>query len=339
MTVLKPNISVVVPVYNVERYLTRCLDSIFNQHFSGTFEVIAVEDASTDNSLQLLKHYQEKEPRLKIIKHGVNKKLSIARATGMKAAAGDYIMHVDSDDWLLPGAFEALYKSCIETNADVVVFNHVRENNEGKRTSVNSIKSQLLTTDKLRVQQHFLGAPWNKIVKRALTGNMISGEVGVNNTEDLLYASEIFLRVESICLMPVDCYIYFVNTESLTWQIKSEDYIQNQVIILNQLQRMVDKYKPGAKCIDTILNYFEKFIYLKFAKIQMLRAGKSKEFVQFIRDVSIFPIMTCSRTTRLENSLDNRFRCLVEVAKRFGVLYPIKKILGSFKIKLTSHFV
>lgn len=103
------DISVIVPVYSVEEYLARCLDSIFSQHFSGLFEVIAVDDATTDRSLHILKSYQRTEPRLVVLTHEENKKLSIARTTGMNAARGDSIMHVDADDRLLSTS----YKICI----------------------------------------------------------------------------------------------------------------------------------------------------------------------------------------------------------------------------------
>ena len=162
------NISVIVPVYNVEKYLTRCLDSIFNQQFSGTFEVIAVDDCSTDNSLKLLYDYQCNEKRLTVIAHNRNKKLSIARSTGMKVAKGMYIMHVDSDDWILPNTFEKLFEKCNETNADVLVFNYRRENDQGQRYSNNEIKNNYVTNDKLKAQKYFFGATVNKIVKKEL---------------------------------------------------------------------------------------------------------------------------------------------------------------------------
>ena len=95
----RPAISIIVPVYNVEKFLERCLDSIFKQQFSSVFEVIAVDDCSTDNSLHVLKEYQKREKRLIIIEHEINKKLSCASKTGIRASTGDYIMHVDSDDW------------------------------------------------------------------------------------------------------------------------------------------------------------------------------------------------------------------------------------------------
>ena len=110
---MKMHISIIVPVYNVERYLVRCLDSIFTQDFSGNFEVIAIDDKSTDMSLSILKAYQLTETRLIIIEHDVNEKLTKTRADGMNAANGEYVMHVDSDDWILPGTLQKLYSKCI----------------------------------------------------------------------------------------------------------------------------------------------------------------------------------------------------------------------------------
>ena len=330
---LKVDISVVIPVFNVEKYLTRCLDSVFGQKFSGTYQVIAVEDASTDNSLQLLKSYQAKEPRLVIIEHGINRKLSVARATGVKASTGDYIMHVDSDDWLLPDAFETLHQSCIDTKADVVVFGTVRQDTEGKIVPNRNITRHYVTTDKLKVQRYFFGAPWNKIVKRALAENMISGEVGVNNTEDLLYATEILLRAESICLLPANCYVYVENRDSLSSVVGAHELIRRQVPISHQLQRIIDAYKPDIQCTENILNYYEKAIYHEFANIRLLNAGDLESCRQSITDISLVSIMTDSRVTHLRRALNSDFWCLVEVANRYSFKEAAGFMLKSLRRK------
>lgn len=127
-----PDISIIIPVYNVEKYLIRCLDSVFKQKFSGSIEVIAVDDASTDNSLSLLYEYQKEENRLQIVEHKVNQKLSVARLTGMKKSTGEFVMHVDSDDWLQDNSLESLYLKCREVDADVVVYNYIKEDSFGK---------------------------------------------------------------------------------------------------------------------------------------------------------------------------------------------------------------
>lgn len=325
------DISIIVPVYNVEKYLKRCLDSIFNQQFSGTFEVIAVDDGSTDNSLKLLYEYQYNEKRLIIIKHDYNKKQSIARSTGMKAANGIYIMHIDSDDWILPNTFENLYKKCVENNVDVLVFNFVRENIYGQRYSDHKIDIDYVTDDKLNVQKYFYGASVNKMVKNTLTNNLISGELGVNTTEDLLYATEILLKSKNICIISEPYYVYFVNTDSITHIVGSFNYIENQVIIINQLQKILDRYEADIKLSNNVLNYFEKWIYVELAKIHFLNKEKLNDCNMLIRKIILFPIFIGSRAIRLEKSLKNKYYCLFEVTKLFGFKLAIAIIMNSFK--------
>lgn len=318
--IIKPNISIIVPVYNVEKYLTRCLDSIFNQNFSGTFEVIAVEDASTDNSLKVLKSYQEKESLLKVIVHQINKKLSIARSTGMSYCTGDYIMHVDSDDWLLPNALENLFSKCVETDADVVVFNYMRDNDQGKRSSVKNIKIETCMSDKLKLQRHFLGAPWNKIVKSSLVKNLLSGKVGVNNGEDLIYASEILLKANLICLMPEIYYVYFVNSASLTRTTNSEQLLKSQIVVLTELNKVVSKYQSSKQFNSFLINYFEKFIYLESAKIHFSGKNCSTESNKLlIRELLKNTLISKFRAEKLDHSLLNKYFCLFSIYKRFGI--------------------
>jgi glycosyltransferase involved in cell wall biosynthesis len=313
------DISVIVPVYNVEKYLVRCLDSIFNQQFSGTFEVIAVDDASTDSSLQVLQAYQKNEDRLMVIAHDSNKKLSIARSSGMKVSKGDYIMHVDADDWLLPSTFESLHSKCKKTGADVVVFGIIQEDNAGNTWPGIIIKEELITTDKLMVQEYFFGSTVNKIVKRKLTENMISGTIGVNSSEDLLYSFEILLKASIIYSLPENFYVYFVNTESLTKTVQPEEYIQNQVIILNQIQLIVDKYKPGSQLTENVLNHNEKWLYPMIAQIQFGHQINRHKYLKIISRFRNIPIMSQARVNKLESAMTNKYRCLIEVAKRLGI--------------------
>jgi glycosyltransferase involved in cell wall biosynthesis len=325
-------ISIVIPVYNVEQYLVRCLNSIFNQQFSGLLEVIAVDDASTDNSLQVLQDYQRNEPRLKVIRHESNKKLSMARSTGMKAISGDYVMHVDSDDWLLNNSLENLYRKCLETDADVVVYNHIKEDSIGKKVFVNGIKKELITTDKQEVHQHFLGAPWNKIVKSHLVRNMISGQVGVNNGEDLIYTTEILLRAKKICLLPENYYVYFVNTQSLTWVVSTEQFLKNLIVVLKQLQILILEYHPSPGFQFFLMNYFEKWIYLESAKIHFSSdANMAKINRSLIGEFFLIPVMDEKRSAKLKISLNNKVINLFEVSKRFGTKVALSILAGGVK--------
>ncbi len=110
--------SIIIPVYNVEPYLRECLDSVLNQTF-GDWEAICVNDGSTDGSASILEEYAEKDSRFKIISQP-NGGLSAARNTGLKAAEGEYVLFLDSDDWLEPQALEVVSKSL--SNEDMLCF-------------------------------------------------------------------------------------------------------------------------------------------------------------------------------------------------------------------------
>jgi len=115
----KPIISVIVPVYNVEKYLSKCLDTILNQTFSN-IEIICVNDGSTDNSRKILSDYQKKDSRIKIVDKK-NGGLSSARNAGMKVAVGEFYSFIDSDDWVDETMLEKLYKNTMMFNSDISI--------------------------------------------------------------------------------------------------------------------------------------------------------------------------------------------------------------------------
>lgn len=134
-----PKISVIIPVYNVEKYLRPCLDSVLVQTFKD-FEVICVNDGSTDNSAQILAEYERKDDRIKIINQE-NQGLSMARNNGLTQAQGKYIYFMDSDDAIHPQTLEILYFFITKYNADMVCFDFT-ENIANKLPNVSAIKKE-----------------------------------------------------------------------------------------------------------------------------------------------------------------------------------------------------
>ena len=117
-----PEISIIIPVYNVEKYLERCLDIVLAQTFRD-FEIICINDGSPDNSAAILEEYARKDPRVKVITQQ-NKGQSVARNNGLECAAGKYIYFVDSDDFIHPQLLEIAYHFITKHNADWVSFRH-----------------------------------------------------------------------------------------------------------------------------------------------------------------------------------------------------------------------
>lgn len=314
----RPSISIIVPVYNVEKFLNRCLDSIFEQQFFNSFEVIAVDDCSTDNSLNILKEYQKKEERLIILEHETNKKVSIARFTGINHATGDFIMFVDSDDCLLPNAFEELIRKCIETDADVVVYNYSLFDKNKKSNLIKNISKEIVTKDKFKVHEHFLGALWNKIIKRSLLENIVSGKVELGISEDLLYGIEILIKANKICLIPESYYLYYINIDSITNSVKLSAFLQNQIIVLHQIELIFEKYQIQTNIKKKILNYFENWIYLSLAKMHFLDNADFNNIFIFLKQFEKSPITSTSRVQKLDSAINNKRKCLIEVYNRFG---------------------
>ena len=113
-------VSVIIPVYNTEKYLKECLDSIVNQSFED-IEIICINDGSTDNSLEILREYEEFDKRISVVCQE-NEGLSITRNNGIKLAKGEYVYFIDSDDYLELTALEELYTISKEKNLDILIF-------------------------------------------------------------------------------------------------------------------------------------------------------------------------------------------------------------------------
>ncbi|WP_342042527.1 glycosyltransferase [Bacillus sp. OTU2372] len=122
---MKPKVSIIVPIYNVEKYLSRCLDSLLAQTLKE-IEIIAINDGSSDNSLEILKMYGLKDSRIKVI-NKLNGGVSSARNVGIQHAIGEFIGFVDPDDWVDHDMYEVMYKNAVSQKADIVMCSYVRE--------------------------------------------------------------------------------------------------------------------------------------------------------------------------------------------------------------------
>ena len=123
---MEQKVSIVVPVYNVEKYLKRCVNSLIGQSYSN-LEILLVDDGSKDSSLSICKEYELKDSRIRVF-HKENEGLGLTRNYGIERATGEYITFVDSDDYLTSDAITAMLDRAIATNADVVIATHYYKN-------------------------------------------------------------------------------------------------------------------------------------------------------------------------------------------------------------------
>lgn len=128
-------ISVIISVYNVEKYLHVCINSILKQSYQD-FEIICIDDASTDSSTKILEYFAEKDSRIKIIKNKLNMGPGQSRNKGIEVAKGKYILFLDSDDWYSPNALELLFNEAEKNNLDIVIAKAIVYYDDKKRFDI-----------------------------------------------------------------------------------------------------------------------------------------------------------------------------------------------------------
>jgi len=209
-------ISVIIPVYRVENYLKRCVDSVLAQTYAH-MEVILVDDGSPDTCPALCDAYAEQDRRVTVI-HQANAGLSGARNTGIAKAKGSYLAFVDSDDYLAPTFLEELYKACIESGSDMSVcpWEYVKgEELSGKGTG----KVQTFTGRQMQANQYlpegaYFVVAWNKLYKRELFSEIRYPLGRIHEDEATTY--RIYELVERAAYVDSSLYGYYVTPSSIT---------------------------------------------------------------------------------------------------------------------------
>ena len=199
-----PVISIIVPVYNVEKYLHRCIDSILAQTFPD-FECILIDDGSPDNCPAICDEYAEKDGRIIVI-HQKNAGVSAARNTGLDKASGEWIGFVDSDDWLEPNALGKLYNKQRETNADIVTGRYRNIYNNSKKTAVSKFENKFKNNLVDLFMNNNIKMLWGKLYRKILfDGYIVPSE---NMAEDLFVNVQILSKPEFKKLHKIDDVIY-----------------------------------------------------------------------------------------------------------------------------------
>lgn len=236
----KELISVIVPVYNAEKYLQKCLDSILEQTYKN-LEIIIINDGSTDNSGQICQEYEKQDDRIVYIEKE-NSGVSDTRNAGMNRMTGPYVTFVDSDDWLEPNYVKFLYEKLIEHQADIVVGNYTSFNESNSvfyfHTSadyyekVYDNKSVIpCLYDAKELLKSALIVPWGKIYKKEIIANFRFPIDRIG--EDALFNLKALLDSKKVVYVNKSAYIYRVREGSLsnTW---SDKWIRDAIYIIEE---------------------------------------------------------------------------------------------------------
>ncbi|UOR13789.1 glycosyltransferase family 2 protein [Halobacillus amylolyticus] len=212
---MNPTISIIVPVYNVEPYLRRCLDSILAQTFTN-IEVIVVNDGSTDGSGLICDEFATKDERVKVI-HKENGGVSSARNIGIDEARGNFIGFVDSDDWVFEDMFGRLFRICLNSNCDIAVCDFAREIN-GKGSLLRQESYTKTMNNEEAMRQLFKGklyrfALCNKLYKKKCFFNVRFPEGRIH--EDLSTTYKLFYKADKVVFTNYTGYIYVKRDRSI----------------------------------------------------------------------------------------------------------------------------
>lgn len=264
MTDIKtPEISVIIPVYGVEKYIERCARSLFEQTLQDGIEFIFVDDASPDNSMEILQqvieNYPSRKKQIKIVRHKENLGSAKARLSGLSVAEGDFIANCDSDDWVESDMYENLLNQAVFTGSDMVWCDYF-ESTEIK----DIVRCQAIQENKESIIFNYLahlktnkGAyMWNRIFKKDLISDDFSFPA-YDMTEDFVTVIQLLLKSKSVSYISKPLYHYFINPLSIVRnpsQVKiSSNYkgiVCNTQLVLDLLDKngLSNQLRDGIIC-------------------------------------------------------------------------------------------
>lgn len=322
---MKYDVSILVPVYNVSKFIERCLHTLFGQTYSN-IQYVFVDDCSPDDSVEIIQkvllQYPLRRKDVKIVKHKNNRGLAAARNTGVENAEGEYILHMDSDDYAELNMVEEMFSEAKKQNADTVVSDFFLQWEKSTKYI-----HQVFSTDKdqyieMLLNSSAMPAIWNKMFRRDIyLENRISAIEGINVGEDfsvtpkLIYHSENIVKVNK-------AFVHYVqyNEGSYTKKI-SETNIKDILVVINHLDKYFSKIPESKKMISA------------------LKTGKLKKKLEFIKNIDIdrlsivLKMFPESIDEDIKNKLNFFDRLLVDLSSRNVsllrvVIYIYKKIFS-----------
>ena len=284
-----PKVSIILPVYNVESYLRQCLDSIIMQTLED-IEIICVNDGSTDNSLEILQEYKNKDSRIKIINQE-NRGQGVARNIALENITGDYIGFVDPDDYISPNMYKTLYETAIKHNCDIVeesfyIKNEIRNYLKKRKNKLNLPKNKIFN---YKVKKNYVFSPnlaiWNKLYKTSFIKENDIKFFETKKGEDIIFTIKSRVLASKIVYIDNADYYYRIKKDNVPKSYKNTSPIDE----LNRQIKFLDKIKNALiedKIYELIKDDFENYSIQKLKeKYKILQIKDQKIFEQALKNV------------------------------------------------------
>lgn len=274
-----PKVSVIIPIFKVEKYIEKCARSLFEQTLKE-IEFIFVDDCSPDNSvdklLSVLEEYPNRKEQVRIIHHEVNKGLTNARNTGLEHSTGEFIAHCDSDDWVDSTMYESMYNAAIGNNGDIVYCDFLMVYDNGTSSVY---KTANYDVDKTILMRNYIASTWtsvvNMIVKKTLyTDNFLKSPTHVTYCEDYWLSVRLFHKAQKIFKINEPMYCYNRGNEnSILHKLDTQSEKEERMVNVETL-----RYFEDAGC----LKLYEKELswrLLKSTHDSIYHPGRYVEFL------------------------------------------------------------
>lgn len=263
----RPKVSIIIPVYGVEKYIERCIRSLFEQTLRD-IEYIFIDDCTPDKSVEILKRVLEEYPQRKsqVVIHRMEKNSGQAavRKWGMLNATGEYVIHCDSDDWVDVHMYEEMYNKAIEEDADVVVCDFCSTDCENEQYSKGLISKERENVIVDVLLWRIAGCLWNKLVRRKEYTDHDLNYPTHNMGEDAALIVQILWNAKRISYLPKPLYYYYTNPTSITKDVTDEKirkrFLQATANVEIIEQFLVDK--ATGKIKDALTKYIFEQSYL-----------------------------------------------------------------------------
>ena len=317
-------ISIIVPIYNTEKYLHECLDSILNQSYTN-FEVLLINDGSTDSSGTICQEYVERDSRFRYFEKD-NGGVASARNLGLERSEGTYITFIDSDDWVEFNYLEVLYTALKENDTDVAIStykrfaqdgvfylrSYSREDDEFLNIGTRSRDSFLEILPRLGELDHSFYSISSKLIKREIIGNLLFDEQ-VSYAEDLNFFFRLYLGVESVVYVRDYTYIYRTHDAST-----SQNF--NELKALHELEIFKRMFQQIEKMGITTFQYFRRLKNLVASRIAGFPTSKAireyESFVSEVRERVTYPQPLISLVVPIYNVENYLWSCLDSIVKQ-----------------------
>ena len=335
---MKPKVSLIIPVYNVEKYLKNCLESAINQTFKN-IEIILINDGSTDDSLSICKEYKKKDPRICLINQK-NGGLSAARNSGIRVAKGKYLSFLDSDDTIELNMIEEVVSFCENENLDIAVYGYTKQYENGKIIAKPDFGDKIINNDEARrmsISLKLSPMACNKMYKRNLFyENDIKFPINFLH-EDIGTTYKLFWNAKKVGIIPKSYYNWMVRHSSITGSFKKK-HIEDIIFLLHEKKKFLQEIGEIGNYIKEYIESFYKILILLLER-GMKKSSINNNILNYLLEkIEVYDSIENQEILKSNNlTLYKKYNAILKSAKKLNDSIINQKYFNKKSILLIQH--